>query len=120
MKTLELIIDMMNKFDDKVTPVPQELQQETIAEVHEPSACDQQEVEMAPELEQPSEQGTVEEEAQEEPVPSHTRQQSGKSILRPSKYLMATKLDKRTERDPKKLEAMKKADSKKWCRFFQT
>ena len=38
MKTSELIVDMMNKFDEKVTPVPQELQQEPVAEVQEPSA----------------------------------------------------------------------------------
>ena len=73
------------------------------------------------EIEQPSEQGMNEEEPialAPEPVANHTRQQSGKSILRLSKYSMATKLDKRTEQDPKKLVAIRIPDREEIIQIF--
>ena len=41
MKTTELIVDMMNRFDEKLMAVPQELQQqEPLVEEKEPSTSD--------------------------------------------------------------------------------
>lgn len=52
----------------------------------------------------------VKETVQEAPVASHTRQQAGTSILKPSKYTMAKKIDQRTAKSPEKLAAIAKAD----------
>ena len=77
--------------------------------------------EVVDELERSNESGMADDKSSgsaPEPIASRTRQQSGKSILRPSKYSMATKLDKQTERDPKKLEAMKKAEREEVVQLF--
>ena len=55
----------------------------------------------------------------EPPVASRTRQQAGKSILKPSNYAMATKLDKRTEKDPVKLAAIKAAEVEEIKQIFE-
>ena len=104
------------RFDEKVQ-LPEKLEQ-GVAAVQEPRSSntggpvDQQEPETAVEpqavvesLSPAPEETTVasEEPVLEEaepPVASRRCQQAGKSILKPSKYTMATKLDKRTEKDP--------------------
>ena len=116
MKTLELIVEGMNRFDEKSQlPDVIELTQEAkIQEVQEitpgQSVVDQPEEEPDPVVNEPEIQQAIEVAEPEPPVSSRTRQQTGASILRPSKYTMATKLNKRTETDPKKLEAIKQAE----------
>ena len=126
MKTSELIVNIMNHFDDKVEQTPQEVPQDP---VQEPEPVDH----AAQPVEQVTEQGTpgsaavadvIEEQPAEavseapqtveataqEAVSSRTRLRSGESILRPSKYSMATKVDKRTIIDPVKKQAVEKAE----------
>ena len=75
-------------------------------------------VEVPTEAQLEQEEGAVPPE-EEPPVASRTRQQVGKSILRPSKYTMATKLDKRTEKDPVKLAAIRTAEIEEIKQFFE-
>ena len=51
-----------------------------------------------------------EEEIVEEPIAARTRQRTGETIRKPSKYLFVTKMDKRTEKDPKRLASIKRAE----------
>ena len=122
MKTTELIINIMNHFDDKVERTPQEVPEP----VAEPDPVEEPEP-VAPEaqpVEEVTEQGTQESEevadvieeqqaeavSAQEPVSSRTRFRSGESSLRQSKYSMATKVNKRTIVDPVKKKAVEKAE----------
>ena len=55
----------------------------------------------------------------EPPVASRTRQRARKLILKPSKYSMAMKLDKRTEKSPEKLAAIKEAEVEEIKQIFE-
>ena len=138
MKQSELIVEFMQKFDEKaelpavVEPVleqepPQSMDTSTVDPLVEGQAEDSEQAQVV-ELEDPSvveqEQVKISEEQvletePESPVASHTRQQVGKSILKPSKYSMATKLDKKTEKSPQKLAAIKKAEVKEIKQLFE-
>ena len=96
MKPSELIVEVMSKFDDKAE-LP-EMPAET-------SEIEQQEQTVVP--------------MEESPVASRTRQQVGKSILRPRKYTMATKLDKRSETNPAILAAIKTKEVEEIRRIFE-
>ena len=135
MKTTNLIVDVMNSFDDKELPVVQEVEQPPIVQpevtaepIVEQASNEEVEVE-APVVEEPAENIEVpdlvdaddndsasedesedEEEIVEEPIAARTRQRTGETIRKPSKYLFATKMDKRTEKDPKRLASIKRAE----------
>ena len=138
MKSSELIVETMTRFDQKVQ-MPETLEQivavQTPQSEYTSGSVDQNIPEIAVETQVVAEslspespewkeetnvasEESIEKEA-EPPVVSRTRQHTGKSILKPSKYTMATKLDKRSEKDPVKLAAIKVAEVKEIKQVFE-
>lgn len=126
LKTSELVVAAMNRFDEKAE-LPEVLEQAPeVQDLQDQEAESEQPVMDQPEVESETVQNEpkIQEEAEvqtepEPPVASCTRQQTGTSILRPSKYTMATKLDKRTEKIPRSLPRLKRQRSTKLGRSLK-
>ena len=96
-KPSELIVEVMNKFDDKAelpVALEQVLEPEKVSPVLDAGVSD---IVVETPVEMPTEKSEIEQEqsampVKEPPVASRTRQQAGESILRPSNYTMATKI----------------------------
>lgn len=132
MKTTEMIIDVMNHFDDE--PEVQVEQQEVAAPTEAQNANNPEAVtaddDEVPDLvpgsveddsddEDDDEDGNEDDneekaEATEEtsaPVAMGTRKKSGNDIGKPSRYSLATKIDKRTVNDEKRKAAIEKSET---------
>ena len=141
MKTSELIVKMMTSFDQKAqmpetweqvveVQVPQSEDTGSSVEQGMPEIVVATETPVVAESSSPAsaelkeETDVAAEEMLEQeadpPVASRTRQQTSKSILRPGKYSLATKLiDKRSEKDPVKLAAIKTAEVEEIKQVFE-
>jgi len=126
MVTTELIIDVMNFFEEKKLPdVPEEVQQpapqepvvaEAEPEVPPPQVvAEDQETDDVPDLVDAAPDddfdGEEDEEAEEDAgIASRTRQRTGTQTQPPARYTMVVKVNKKKETDPKRKKAIEKAD----------